>query len=100
MPDEMSSIQCFLPTGLLIDVKVRLLDEIFTIKKNVIQAATTDGKKRNVLLEMMKWPSTMETYLFQIKYHSVVAWTQTPRVTLFHLYLKRYILNDGIMYSQ
>jgi hypothetical protein len=40
----MCSIQCFLPTGLLIDVKVRLLDEINAIKKNVIHTATTDGK--------------------------------------------------------
>ena len=41
---EFETVQCFLPTGMVLDVSVHPDDEIFHIKQYVISNATADGK--------------------------------------------------------
>ena len=42
--DDLELVQCFLPTGMVLDVSVHPDDELFQIKHFVLGVATADGK--------------------------------------------------------
>ena len=43
----MEVVECYLPTGMVLDVRCHPDDELFEIKQIVITTATSDGKNLN-----------------------------------------------------
>ena len=48
---DLETVQCFLPTGMVLDVKVHPDDEMIQIKSVLINDATTNGKIRINIFE-------------------------------------------------